>query len=646
MAIHWQVKFKSLRADTLYTVNIYDSNYSGSPVQLTGAASPFVTQEDNNEDWFLPVRTQSGYVRIVDTGSVNWKSIIPATDKSRKVTLTDGNGSVRWQGYLQPQTFSGQLMQNIQEREFPVMCPLSVLQGVDVSTEAKGVVEMAYLLQYLLTQTGTSFNYIYFQGTDAIDWLQKKIDWENFIDVDDEGNRSAKYDCLTLLEEMCKFWGWTCRTHDNDLYFCSPDEQYSSGWMRIVEQDLVDISSAQYQTFSWSGIDISTDDDYATADNQVEILRGIRRASVIADINKQSDLLQVDFAEITEQMRTGTVETTTVGQTRYYLIQGLADGYDTNNYQVLLYWNQSVIRAKFTLRDECPLAEVNFKHNYDWQCRLAVFEGSTAADNYCVRFRTKHPISLDHGMITFNANTISVSNGWVTARLRIGNRYWNGSAWSTDARSTFEINFGNEQSQTTSSGKFFDTRQLNSPYPSYNGTGVPVDDAIGGILTFDILTVMTSQEAGAREVSLTSFSIGFVRHNNYGAYSERSKNEYKEETGSPFNDEKTVSTIFACDNGNTFGYGIVLNADSSYCTGVYYHYSGSGYAFRKPEANLLRRMIARGAYTKMKQVVNLRSTEVTVNPRTSCECIGMSGYPIAVSREWRDDLINLTIMED
>ena len=79
MAIHWQVKFRSLRAQTLYTVNVYDNSYTGSPVQLTGAAQPFETSEDNDDDFFAPIRTQSGYLRIVDTGvdndgnTFNWR---------------------------------------------------------------------------------------------------------------------------------------------------------------------------------------------------------------------------------------------------------------------------------------------------------------------------------------------------------------------------------------------------------------------------------------------------------------------------------------------------------------------------------------------------------------------------------------------
>lgn len=62
------MKFRSQRANTLYTVSIYKDYYTGDPTELIGAANPFETQEDDSEDVFKPVRTQSGYLRIVDNG--------------------------------------------------------------------------------------------------------------------------------------------------------------------------------------------------------------------------------------------------------------------------------------------------------------------------------------------------------------------------------------------------------------------------------------------------------------------------------------------------------------------------------------------------------------------------------------------------
>jgi hypothetical protein len=66
--IHWKIKFKSLRAGTDYTVNIWKDGSlpSGYPLTLKGGAQPFVTQEDEDEDPFVNVRQQSGYISIVD----------------------------------------------------------------------------------------------------------------------------------------------------------------------------------------------------------------------------------------------------------------------------------------------------------------------------------------------------------------------------------------------------------------------------------------------------------------------------------------------------------------------------------------------------------------------------------------------------
>ena len=85
MAIHWQIPFKSLRVGTNYTVNIYDSSYSDSPIKLKPGANPFTTQESDDDDMFIPIRTHTGYLRIVDDGKAynanneeinwNWKEV-------------------------------------------------------------------------------------------------------------------------------------------------------------------------------------------------------------------------------------------------------------------------------------------------------------------------------------------------------------------------------------------------------------------------------------------------------------------------------------------------------------------------------------------------------------------------------------------
>ena len=68
MAIHWTVTFKTLRGGKTLTASVYDNLYSGQPIALKGGAEPFVTNENNDDDPFKPIRTQTGALKIVDDG--------------------------------------------------------------------------------------------------------------------------------------------------------------------------------------------------------------------------------------------------------------------------------------------------------------------------------------------------------------------------------------------------------------------------------------------------------------------------------------------------------------------------------------------------------------------------------------------------
>ena len=314
MAIHWKILFKSLRAGTDYTVNIHDSSYSGSPVILKGGADPFVTQEDDSDDMFVPIRTQSGYLRIVDDGrdatgnTFNWKEILPASAMSLPVTLTVGN-TVVWQGYLQTQNFSGELYGTPQEREFPVQCGLSVLGSIYPTTQDVGLHSFAYLAHFALMASGLTFNYIYFQGgADARAWLQNRFCWKNFLSEDDEGNLTTKYSVFSMLEDMCRFWGWTCRTHGQDVYFTCADDPSEQTFLKLTSEQLADLAADDTgesiigtienvpAAFTLSG------DIFSSRENEDYVMRGPSKATVKADVNEQSTIVEFAPAVIEREM--------------------------------------------------------------------------------------------------------------------------------------------------------------------------------------------------------------------------------------------------------------------------------------------------------------------------------------------------------
>lgn len=667
--IHWQIKFRSLRANELYTVSIYDDLYRGDSIQLRGGANPFETQEDDDRDYFKPVRTQTGYITIVDTGKdmngddFDWFDIIPAHAKDRKVVLTDSNNAVRWVGYIQPQTFSGNLYQPTQERKFPVMCPLQALASVDIPSTNLGVHTFAYVLDRILENTGITFGWLNFQGYSSLEWLQKKVDWMNFLDKEDDGTYTGKFDCLTLLEEVCKFWGWTCRIHEDDLWFVFPDDNLETDYVGIEQSDLYDYLEAgqvppQYQEGTWGSINTDTD-IYATTENSTEVQLGIRKATIKADINKQQIITEIPYDKIINMYRNSQVQTTQVDDHYNFVLHGAEfpgiysfddlymeclDRYTGLPGTGTYHWLGS---AYFWITDSYE-GNIAYKHNYNWTTRLEIMDslvGSSIESEYLFMMRSKSPHNYDHGVIAISGEV--GNGGTLTCRLKVGSKWWNGSSWTT-TKSTFDMAVGDETAPTSASaGKIICNRQLNGIYNDYDGHGVPVSSKIGGIITFEIVGF---EENGASVpntgvIGIKNLKIEFVREKSYDYYNDdRSENTYTNTTNKAFEDEVSIDTIFASDDLNAFGLGIIMNYDGTYCNHVSYIYS-DGVENSRPEQHLLNRIINRGKYIRKTERIQVRSNVAVITPYKKCATAQMTGYPMAINHYWRDDITEAYIVQ-
>jgi len=668
MAVHWQVKFKALRSGILYTVNIYDDNYSGStPVQLRGAAQPFSTAEDIEDDWFKPVRLQSGYLRIVDNGkdladnAFNWKDLIPATATSRKVTLTHVENNttiIDWQGYLQPQTFSGQMYENVQERQFPVCCALSVLESMDIDTEDVGMVNMAYLLSECISKTGMGWHAINFNGEDVMqNWLYKRVYWANFIDYDDDQNPVAKYNYLELLQEVCKFWGWTCRTFGNQLFFVSPDDDLTPDFTSIEEEELYHLANDQsyilhYTTFEWDNINTNRD-IYASTNNNIEYLRGIRQAEITADIGLMEKIYDIPFNAIKDDLdKPPYPNYTQQGDHYQWLKQGLPNQSTIRKVSVDVEEDGNWTPMPFDIIQTYD-GNLDYLHRWNWSCYLGFLGGQNVSQipDQIVRIKSSMIYAFTSGMIYIKGAAKANAGGILKCKLNIGDKWWTGSDWST-TESDFELMFGNEQdmSQGGDSLPIRTNRHYNDPVPDYDGFGIqiPSGTSLCGQLTLYVSLIYlydgTAPGEGIQAL-FSSLEIGFLRNIDAAPNAENGQNTYKGSTNKPFSDEVSVSMIFASDNGNNFGTGLLVNTNNSYCDGVSYSYEGGG-LLDKPEEHLLDRILLHGKDVKKKETVEFRTSLVAdLSPAIFLRTVNMNGYPVSISHEWRDDVSKVIIIE-
>ena len=243
---------------------------------------------------------------------------------------------------------------------------------------------------------------------------------------------------------------------------------------------------------------------------------------------------------------------------------------------------------------------------------------------------------------------------YAVAKLRVGDKYWNGSAWTTSSSATFNLEFDGSGAKTT---------RTSITDPQYNGHGIPVSSTLRGTLEFTIVdvpawtsrrTVISVRMNGF--LPLLDFEIGFVR----GEIEEtkHNGNEYTR-TGGNFREEVNVDLIFASDvpygNNNNFirkmpaGLGYILDNPNERPTQNIMSMSGS---YVIAEEELARIISIYGSTTHRVVQLNLRSTMFNSVPSptkmSAASETGLSDiagmFPLAISHNWRDDITTLTLI--
>lgn len=683
MAVHWQIKFKSLRASTDYTVNIYDSTYSSDPIQLKGGAQPFTTQESDDEDQFIPTRTQSGYLRIVDDGTFNWKQILPSTDVDRPVTLTAGS-TVVWRGFMQAQNFGSTLYGNPQERELPVQCILSAMSSSDVDITNKELKPFAYYLYQCFTSIGVgvsgsvmeNVNYYFQGGVNVREWLMKLVDAQNFINDLGDDEIEPAYDLLTVLEDICRFWGWTCQTCGQNVYFTSSDDRTNMpGFLKLDASQLRNMAlngMTSVGTIESYG-DISMSGDiFASTDNEESMVRGYNRATVKADANSgETKIIEAFPDTVAKTMADGGYSVESDDDKRLavtpdlltfdtiFLSGSCQSGYASFNLGRVYNEGESVtngentinlIRIKRSFANSAATAyasmETVYHHNfYDPRGENRVFGNNSGLQLHGKVYRKAHKFEDPDN------HDETVGNKTMYVRLGIGKTYgtalwWNGrNAW-TQTKTAFKVTIGG-------TGDIFVCRYDGSAGHATTHEyirGIPCTNvALQGKMFIEFIGSDDIDEInGVRSFEIADFYVEYVRniykgHGSTFGYGNTLSDikEYTANNQGKASEEWNADCIYASDNEMSFGYGVPTNADGSLLTTVTY-----GSTDKHPEQHLADRVANYWSTSKRKLYTELRTNVINVpTPQDMVTIDATTGHPISISREWRDDILQLTLLE-
>ena len=673
----------SLRTATVYTVSV--GGGTGAAVPLKGGSQPFTTQEDTDEDMFTPIRTQTGYLRIVDDSKdangnaleANWwKDLIPATGTSRPVTLTHVEGNttiVDWQGFLQAQTFSGALYGNPQEREFPVQCVLSSLSKYDIPTNETALRNFSYLLRLFITSSGITVNNIIVQGgADAQQWMLAMVDWRNFMNTGKQ-TYTAKYKFFEILEDICRFWGWTCRTWRQNIYLTCADDTAEQSYLTLTMANLDTMAggtAAGTVTSSIPSVTLSGDIFASTQNDDIQV-RGYSKATVKADANKNTTIFEFAPQSVADTMEAnGYTWVTESGDYGYFTTQEISS-FTSNS--LIGGSSQHGAYARRQLFGEETNGEANIIDAMLFKTWADInVHSSSDVDNWTfgtpyITLETVFQTAFSSGALKLTGTPFNGSEQLVfsgeprvfAACIGIGQSRAT-AKWLHLNNSPFELEWISTKKIVFISLDFAPTLWICQPVATlgYIYTiwhlfdKIPVADNLYGYLYIDIFGTMNY--AGMKitnngiwqlanlKVEYTRDKIEVTSHGAYKITKDRnSTKEYTAENQNANNEKWNADCIFASDNDMEYGYGLMLKGN-----GEYLKTAPFGGVQQVPEQHLANRVAAYGATSKQQFSIEVRSNAIAeITPIHKVSFTNVVCHPISISHNWRDDITQLTMTQ-
>lgn len=146
----WTLPFKSLNG-TDCVIDIYEEGYTGNTVTtLTGAAQPFIYEEDNATDLLKFVRVKTARLCVIEDTYGELDALHPDSPTHHYVVATYGS-EVVFTGYMECAEYSGEWVACPREIEFPIISPLGLLESYTFATRAPQLTTLGTLMKEVLT---------------------------------------------------------------------------------------------------------------------------------------------------------------------------------------------------------------------------------------------------------------------------------------------------------------------------------------------------------------------------------------------------------------------------------------------------------------------------------------------------------------
>lgn len=263
--VKYRVLFKSV-TEKLYNVEIYGSvpDIQSVPktIQLTPGESPLEIDEDNSEDFFAPIRTQTGNLTICtkiepqfgmpEGGILDLLDIVPRNNSDSPVMIKCWNESMQeyeiiWCGYLSCESYSQSYTETPENIEITINSVLEAWKSVYYGGNAK-IVKVSDLLDEIIHDTYFFQFLVLHKPLDCANFWDLYINTTNFIEkIEYQDEESVLYKLkgksyYYILETICKFLGCTAREHGFSIYI-----QKAQGYGLLENTETREMSLLQWR---------------------------------------------------------------------------------------------------------------------------------------------------------------------------------------------------------------------------------------------------------------------------------------------------------------------------------------------------------------------------------------------------------------
>lgn len=595
--------------------------------KIEGAPDPFVTGEDDSTDFFTPVRSQTGTLRVIDTDGSLMESLIPQSNTSTSVVLREMwniGSNVIWRGFLGTDVYTQPWDNNTYILEFRVISMTEALKYATLDTSllnqsvsVLSIINHAFsrlsLAPTIRTIDHMHEEWLYMHVDCAVFFREKTVCNQGVREVVAEG-----VSCYSVMESICKFFGLTMRESGEEVYFAVYDR--GPAFNTVAINTLTFLSTGNTKSF----------------------VQGGRRAAVILKLDKRTMNIALPQTEETADTpydvevnegkhvyvqphpnRTNGQETftyleydkyTLVGTSNYngMLQHSVIAGYAMNPY----YYNERHLFTGaypvrwFYRREDSDVPRLT--NGLYLQTQYPYSGQGSRIDNLCYSIKSTEPFWTSNGYlnITFRLHSFGFDsdNGhrWFTdtgytsigtemnVAIRIGDYFWNQGAqrWQQGSNPldfSFAIQFDNE--------KLVSNKTIEMLVDATEGFFIHCNSMYGEVELYIInftYTYPTGDKLRYKYVYahiIDDLQVTFYELNSMTA-SDRDSNEYRETIAiSGFEEDKEINIEIGTMNNNVSCRNFVRQNDGlSYLYRITY-YTGTGHYSQRPEMNLLSRMV-------------------------------------------------------